>query len=164
MIRNVKTRKIRNAHQNKLNTIIKNIRNAEEIIVNSDKTGNKYMVNKDEYKRIIINEITKDHRKLNETCDKVEKINSKASTLVTELGLSERVDRMEIKDAFASLKDHKTDFRNNPKMRLINPSKQNLGKASKIIIANMVLKIKHATKLNLSRSTDESLKWFKNIN
>ena len=49
-------------------------------------------------------------------------------------------------------------------MRLINPSKQNLGKASKIIIANMVQKIKFATKLDLFRPTDESLKWFKGIN
>ena len=81
----------------------------------------------------------------------------------SELGLSEKVDRMEVKDAFASLKDHKTDFLHNPKMRLINPSKQNLGKASKIIIANMVQKIKYAARLNLSRSTDESLEWFKTI-
>ena len=58
--------------------MIKNIKNTEEIIINSDKTGNKYMVNKDEYKRIIVNEITKDHSKLNETCDKVENTNSKA--------------------------------------------------------------------------------------
>ena len=46
MIKNVKTRKIRNEHQDKLNAIIETIRNTDNIVVNSDKTGNKYLVKK----------------------------------------------------------------------------------------------------------------------
>ena len=48
-------------------------------------------------------------------------------------------------------------------MRLINPAKQHLGKASKIILARIVEEIKVKTNLNLSRSTDETLKWFKKL-
>ena len=36
--------------------------------------------------------------------------------------------------AFISLKDHKPDFENHPKCRLINPAKSQLGKVSKAIL------------------------------
>ena len=37
-------------------------------------------------------------------------------------------------EAFISLKDHKDNFESNPKYRLINPAKTELGKVSKIIL------------------------------
>jgi hypothetical protein len=38
------------------------------------------------------------------------------------------------KNAFVTLKDHKENFDTNPKCRLLNPSKSELGKVSKVVL------------------------------
>jgi hypothetical protein len=41
---------------------------------------------------------------------------------------------MKKREAITSLKDHKENFENNPKCRLINPAKSESGKLSKVIL------------------------------
>ena len=59
-------------------------------------------------------------------------INYEAKTIAEKLNLSERIEVIAHKDAYITIKDHKPNFENNPKCRLINPAKSNLGRISKI--------------------------------
>ena len=79
------------------------------------------------------------------------------------LNISNRVDPMSKTNAFISLKDHKPDFENNPKCRLINPAKSQLGKVSKAILDNINNHIRTQTQMNQWRNTDDAISWFKSI-
>ena len=65
--------------------------------------------------------------------------------------------------SFITLKDHKENFENNPKCRLINPAKIELGKVSKHILEKINKSIREATKVNQWHNSDDVIKWFDNI-
>ena len=67
------------------------------------------------------------------------------------------------KDAFITFKDHKENFQNNPKFRLINPAKSELGKISKTILDNINSQIRNNTGLNQWKNSLSVIEWFKNI-
>ena len=52
------------------------------------------------------------------------------------------------KEAFITLKDHKDNFESKLTCRLINPSKQEIGKISKQILDNINKKLLNVTKAN----------------
>jgi hypothetical protein len=70
---------------------------------------------------------------------------------------------MASKDAFVTLKDHKENFETNPKCRLINPAKSELGKISKIVLDDINTQIRNATGLNQWKNSLSVIDWFKNI-
>ena len=51
--------------------------------------------------------------------------------VATELEIDDRMYCTAKRDTFITLKDHKRQFMNNPKFRVINPTKSELGKVSK---------------------------------
>ena len=51
-------------------------------------------------------------------------------------------------NCFVTLKDHKANFLNNPKTRLLNPAKNELGRISKAILDKINLNLRNATKVN----------------
>ena len=51
-------------------------------------------------------------------------------------------------NCFITLKDHKENFLNNPKTRLLNPAKNELGRISKAILDKINLNLRNATKVN----------------
>ena len=61
-------------------------------------------------------------------------------------------------DAFITLKDHKPNFNTNPKCRLINPSKSELGKISKFLIEKVNTIIRDKSLVNQWRDTDTVIK------
>jgi hypothetical protein len=61
----------------------------------------------------------------------IEEINFELSQITDNLSVSDRIETMALKEAFVTLKDHKENFETNPKYRLINPAKSELGKISK---------------------------------
>ena len=62
------------------------------------------------------------------------------------------------------LKDHKEDFATNPKVRLINPTKPEIGRVAMKILDNIVKEIRSKNKqLNQATNTKEVLDWFKCI-
>ena len=67
------------------------------------------------------------------------------------------------KPSYVTLKDHKDNFEINPKCRLINPAKSNIGRISKEILQKANSIIRTQTKLLQWRSTQDMLKWFKNL-
>ena len=56
-------------------------------------------------------------------------------------------------NAFITLKDHKYDFSNNPKCRVINPTKPELGKVSKSIIKKQNKIVREQIKVNQWHNT-----------
>ena len=54
------------------------------------------------------------------------------------LELQDRVFETEKLQCFATLKDHKKNFPQNPQVRLINPTKTEVGKPSKQILENII--------------------------
>ncbi len=64
---------------------------------------------------------------------------------------------------FISLKDHKENFENNPKCRLINPAKSESGKLSKIILDKVNSNLRKILNLNQWKNTQNVIEWFGNI-
>ena len=64
-------------------------------------------------------------------------------------------------DYFITIKDHKENFLNHPKVRLINPAKNELGRISKVILNNRNMKLFQATKINQWKNTVR--KWFNSL-
>ena len=67
------------------------------------------------------------------------------------------------KPAFVTLKDHKENFENSPKCRLLNPAKPELGKISKTITEKLIAGIKGNNDLNQWKNTSSVIKWFNDI-
>ena len=74
--------------------------------------------------------------------------------------LDDRIQRFTTNDCFITLKDHKDNFKNSPKCRLINPSKSELGKVSKNITQRIVSDIVTKKELNLWKKTSDVTDWF----
>ena len=70
---------------------------------------------------------------------------------------------MASKEAFITIKDHKENFETNPKYRLINPAKSELGKISKNILDDINSQIRDATGLKQWKNSLSVIDWFKNI-
>ena len=65
--------------------------------------------------------------------------------------------------AFLTLKDHKPDFKNHTKCRLINPAKSDVGKISKSILDTVNSKIRKQTGVNQWRNSSDTIAWFQSI-
>ena len=61
---------------------------------------------------------------------------------------------------FITLKDHKPNFLNNPKVHLLNPAKNELGKS---ILDGVNTSLRNLIKVNQWKDTNEVIEWFKNI-
>ena len=64
---------------------------------------------------------------------------------------------------FITLKDHKDNFENKPTCRLINPSKQEIGKIGKQILDSINKKLLNVTRVNQWKNTSSVLQWFKQL-
>jgi hypothetical protein len=62
---------------------------------------------------------------------------------------------MKKREAFISLKDHKENFENNPKCRLINPTKSESGKLSKVILGKINSNLRQKLNSNQWRNTQQ---------
>ena len=130
-------------------------------IVKADKTRNIYTLKKEDYNKLLNDNITKDYRKSNSNL--VVSINKETKQRATELQLGDRMDKMAERKAFISMKDHMANFPNNIQCRLMNPARNNLGKVTQQIIRSIVSSVKAQTKLNLWMGTGEVLKWYEAI-
>ena len=64
---------------------------------------------------------------------------------------------MKKREAFISLKDHKENFENNPKCRLINPAKSDSGKISKLILDKINTQLRTILNVNQWRNTQNAI-------
>ena len=63
------------------------------------------------------------------------------------------------KSYFIALKDHKPNFLNNTKVRILNPAKNELGKISKSILDRKSTRLQNLTKTNQWKDTRKCLKF-----
>ena len=66
-------------------------------------------------------------------------------------------------ECFITLKDHKEDYRTNPKYHLLNPTKSQLGKISKQILQKINKTLRSKLNLNHWQNSSKITDWFKNI-
>ena len=94
------------------------------------------------------NAITSSCKKANENIKK--RLNKKGKEIVKK-SFDNMIDRMGINaesNCCIKSKDHKENFLNHPKVRLINPAKNELGRIRKTILDNINMKLFQATKIN----------------
>ena len=145
----------------KLENDLREIRQDSNIFVKADKTTNHYKTKPGDYLTLVKKNVTKAYKKTSQNVPS--NITSADKRIAQDLSLDDRIETSAKRDTFATLKDHKPDFINNPSCRLINPSKSEIGIISKKIQDNINKKVIAATKVNLWKSTTQAIKWFQNL-
>ena len=146
MIRDIEFREYSNNFMNKLKNDLKDIENEDKMLIAADKTTNLYKISQNHHKELLMKNITKDYKKADKELP--EKINKGDKDIATKLELDDRIYSTVERQAFITLKDHKDGFENNPKCRLINPTKTELGRVSKHILSDIVKSVKEQLKFN----------------
>ena len=159
LARSIEFKPIRNPFQRQMKKDLLELRQSDKIYVPADKSTNIYKVTMDDYNKLLTDNITKTYKKT--TDDSVKKVNKEAKTIACELGIEDRVEQYAQQPAFLTLKDHKDNFVNNPKCRLINPAKSSIGKVSKRHLDKINSQLRQRLRVNQWRNTDEVIIWFK---
>ena len=140
LISEVETRYVSNPLQDRMRADLEAIRQLEnEVIIQSDKTNNFYIMRVDEYQANRDKELMAGYRKVGSEI--IEKIDSDAASLVQRINLDDRIEGIAPQPAFLTIKDHKPDFPNKLSFRVINPAKTNVGKISKEVLDRVNAKL-----------------------
>ena len=109
---------------------------------------------------LMANNITAHYKKVKDNT--VDKINSDAKIIASKLNIEDREEKIAQRNAFITVKDHKPQFPNDIKCRLINPTKSNIGKISKQLLDLINATIMTKLDLKLLKNSAETIEWFKN--
>ena len=121
MVDNIQFQKVENPFQSKLKNDMDKINKSDQVFVQADKTRNVYKMDKKAYSKLLTENITQKYKPSDEKT--VDNISKEFATIAGKLNLSERIDSTTEKEAFVTIKDHKSNFESNPKCRLINSTK-----------------------------------------
>lgn len=161
LISDIKFNNKRNDFQKKLLKDIKTIKKSDKIYTPADKTTNMYKLSKTEYQKLLHENVTKDYKLSSK--EELKSINKEAKTIATKLELEHKIECIAEKDAFITLKDHKENFHNNTKCRLINPAKSEIGKVSSFKLKEINNALRSKLKIEQWQNTTDAIKWFNNI-
>ena len=131
----------------------------ENLLIPADKTTNLYKVTPQQYGKLLAENINKTYKKSERNT--VLQVNREAKDIAKSFNLDDRIEGYTEKSAFVTLKDHKDGFQNNPKCKLINPAKSEIGKVSKKILDSINSHVRKKTDLIQWRNTSEVINWFK---
>ena len=159
--KNLKYRKVRNNFQSKLKQDIINIKSNNRVLLSADKTGNYYWIDKEEYSNYLHNNITKDYKKVND--EVIVSIKDDDKKVAVNLEVDDRLYCTSKRDCFITVKDHKPQFMNNPKFRLINNCKSEIGMVSKKMLSKIILEVKTKSHLVQWKNSDSVTDWFQNL-
>ena len=153
-MKNIKFRTVQNQVERTLKSDIKLIQQSSKILAPADKTLNMYRLTKEEYNKMLRNAITSTYKNTNGNIKK--RINEKGKEIVKKSfdNIIDRVDVNAESNCFITIKYHKENFLNHPKVRLINPAKNELGRISKTILE----------KTNQCKNTVSAIKWINSLN
>ena len=154
IVQSIEFKSVRNNLQFTLREDLNKIKSSRNLLVFADKTTNLYEMLPDQYKTLLNNNITKMYHKV----DSNAKLN-----INKELNLEDKIECYTKRPAFITLKDHKENFKNNQKCRLINTSKSEMGVVSKKYLKNIMSKLNCKLQYNQWRSTSIIIEWFKAI-
>ena len=150
LVSNVKFRKITDPFLNNIAEDLEKVNSPQNVLIFSDETRNVYEAAPETYNKLLTDYITKTYKLGNDVI--CEDINSELKK-ITNVSTSDRVDTVAKRSAFIALKDHKKILDSNPKCRLINPSKSELRKVSKVILDDINSKIRSTLNLNQWKNT-----------
>ena len=88
-----------------------------------------YNIPTEEYNKLLTGNINKMYKKI--TLSAINAINLEAKAIAKNLNFDEKIQQCNQNQYFITLKDHKENFQNNPKCRLINPAKSEIRIVSK---------------------------------
>ena len=112
------------------------------MFISADKTQKFYEIENEDHEKILFENVTKTYKKqtlryqrsqyrIKKDCQRVKQLNIMAK-----------------QQCFVTIKDHRPDFRTNPKYRLLNPTKSELGKLSKHILQTINTELQNKLKVN----------------
>ena len=161
MIRNAEFTNIRNEFRDHLNRDIESIRSTKNVLVFADKSTNLYELSRENYQKLLHENITQTHKKAPKNAK--QDIDRKTKSFVKTLKIEDRMECYSNQHAYITLKDHKENFRNNTKCRLINPSKSEVGLVSKKDLNDIIANVSCKTEVTEWRNTAAVINWFKNL-
>ena len=147
--------------QKQLNSDVQTIKKSDKVYVSADKTSNTYLLKKDDYNKLMRDNVTAHYEKTDVRTE--HKINSDASIITSALEIDDRVEPIAHKSAYITIKDHKEHFPNDVKCRLLNPAKSNIGKIAQQKLQSINQKVREELKLQQWCSTTDCLNWFKSL-
>ena len=159
--RNIQFRDLKDPFQNKLRNDLRDIRNEDKIIVAADKTRNFYKMEKEQYNELLEKNITKDYKKCEDRV--VDDITKDDKKVANKLEVADRLYCTSKRDSFITIKDHKQNYMNNTKCRLINPCKSELGKISKQMLAKIIAVVKTKSQLQQWKNSSSVIDWFSKL-
>ena len=161
IIKNVKFHNRPNEFQNMMKRDLNQLKQMDKIVVFADKSNNLYCVSKNEYLNEIKNNITTEYKR--STTMKVDEVNKKAAIIAKRIGQEKNMEVYTPSDCFITIKDHKSDFPSKVNVRVIAPSKSDVGRVSKHLLQRIVQELNVKLKFNQWRDPQEVTKWFKEI-
>ena len=141
------SKKVNNAFQGKLNRDIKKINASNKVFTFADKSRNLYQLEKHNYEKLLTENITSNYKLAPENSANA---------------IADHLETMNKRNAFITLKDHKENFQNIPRCRLVNPTNSNLGIVRKNILENINNTVRSLTNARQWRNT-EAVNWFRNL-
>ena len=162
MVERLRFREVHDPFLTKINNDLKKVNSSTNMYILAVKTRTLYETTPDQYDKILKDNITKSY-KLGET-NMLNNVNEDLRYIVIELSIDNRIETMAKREASVTAKDHKENFEDNPKFRLINRAKSELGKVSKIILDEINNNIRERTGVNQWRNSQSVIDWFKTIN
>ena len=106
------------------------------MLVFAGKSTNLFELSRDHYEKLLYDHITQTYQKT--CCQTKKKIARESKKFAKSLDLDERMECYSDQSPFITLKDHRANFKNNTKCRLINPSKSKVGLVSKLYL-NLII-------------------------
>ena len=103
-MRNIEFKRANTVIQNQLNKHINMINKYPLLFIPADKSNNLYKGNKDTYRKLMQDNITKSYRKCNVSL--INNINKESKFIAAELKLDDRIEEFNHRKAFVTLKDH----------------------------------------------------------
>ena len=161
MIKDIKFQTVNNRFQQQLRADVHRIQNSNKTFIPADKTQNYYEVSKEDHEKILQENVTKTYQKSSR--DLPHKINTEARKIAEKYKVDGNLDQICEQQCFVTIKDHKEDFRINPKYRLINPTKSEMGRMSKIILDKLNNQLREATNCNQWKNSKAVIDWFNAI-
>ena len=140
---------------------IKEMRSSANTYTSADKTSNFYKIPKEQYNHFKNNAITSMYKKTNSKVK--QSIDKSGIKFARKTGVINRMETNGSNNCFITLKDHKSNFENNPSTRLINPAKNEIGRISKSILDKINSNLKISLGINQWKNTTSVVDWFKSI-
>ena len=158
MVHSLKFRTIRNPFLNKLSSDARTINNSKEVYVPADKTTNLYKLPPQDYKKLLHDNITAKYKKTN--IQQQTRIDREAKKIAGNLGLDDRIEQYAKNNAFITLKDHKENFENNPKCRLLNPAKSEIGIISRHLLQRINNELRNTLPVRQWKNSSDVIAFF----